>query len=393
MNILKELTKNFQYEENMINPDIRRLISGPFRDVMVNKNGICYSRSGKTMRISRAGFYRSLDQQRSHGIQPWRLCALVWHDQSPSLHLDSENTVKYLNLLSFFKVLENHNDEYELLMEGLKTDYFPLSLREVFNVSSGCLGQATGPFKINHPDEYRKINWGYFNEIGDQIKLDFQDFKDELSEELNENLKNETVPDTDDDVVETVEIEPKEEFDICISDPELGGAPSLIPKTKTDNSSKENNKMDNRSDIPECKSDTTMEAQESSVLDEIKLHGYKDHAAKREKEIDKLIKKLVEAAEKHNLCDVFHLTNELRRMGLTEKEIGDRSASALGIFPLPSSINKVEYDPTLMEVQESSEEVNVSSTDSIDELQKLFDRRAQLKKELAKIDEQIKEML
>ena len=350
MNILKELTKNFQYEENMINPDMRKLISGPFRDILVSRNGICYSRTGKVMKISKTGFYRSLDQQRSHGIQPWRLCALVWHDQSPSLHLDKENIDKYLNLLSFIEVLKNYGDEYELLMDGSKTDYFPLSQREVF-----------------------------------------QKFKIELYEELKENSKNETVPDTED--VETVENEPKEEFDICISDPELGGAPSLIPKTKTDNSSKENNKMDACSDIPEHDSDTTMETQKASVLDEIKLHGYKDHAAKREKEIDKLIKKLVEAAEKHNTWDVFHLTNELRRMGLTEKEIGDRSTSALGIFPPPSSINRVEYDPTLMEVQESSEEVNVSSTDSIDELQKLFDRRAQLKKELARIDEQIKEML
>ena len=391
MNILKELTKNFQYEENMINPDMRKLISGPFRDILVSRNGICYSRTGKVMKISKTGFYRSLDQQRSHGIQPWRLCALVWHDQSPSLHLDKENIDKYLNLLSFIEVLKNYGDEYELLMDGSKTDYFPLSQREVFNVSSGCLGQSTGSFKIKHPDKYREIKWSYFNEIGKQIRLDFQKFKIELYEELKENSKNETVPDTED--VETVENEPKEEFDICISDPELGGAPSLIPKTKTDNSSKENNKMDACSDIPEHDSDTTMETQKASVLDEIKLHGYKDHAAKREKEIDKLIKKLVEAAEKHNTWDVFHLTNELRRMGLTEKEIGDRSTSALGIFPPPSSINRVEYDPTLMEVQESSEEVNVSSTDSIDELQKLFDRRAQLKKELARIDEQIKEML
>ena len=31
MNILKELTKDFQFEENLVNPEIRKLISGNFR--------------------------------------------------------------------------------------------------------------------------------------------------------------------------------------------------------------------------------------------------------------------------------------------------------------------------------------------------------------------------
>lgn len=42
MNILKEITKNFQYEENIVNPDVRKLTSGPFRGILVNKNGFCY---------------------------------------------------------------------------------------------------------------------------------------------------------------------------------------------------------------------------------------------------------------------------------------------------------------------------------------------------------------
>lgn len=367
MNILKELTKNFQYEENMINPDIRRLISGPFRDVMVNKNGICYSRTGKVMRISREGFYRTLDQQRRHGIQPWRLCALVWHDKSPSLHLDQENIDKYLNLLSFIEVLKNYGDEYELLMDGLKTDYFPLSQREVFNVSTGCLGQATGPFKINHPDEYRRIKWGYFVEIGDQIKLEFQDFKNELSWELEKNLKNETVPDTED--VETVEIEPKEEFDICISDPELGGAPSLIPKTKTDsnNSSKEN-KMDDCSDMKEYNSSVTMEAQK----EEIEPDDCKDQIADQESLFDELF----EACKNSDYARREYLQNELIYMGVSMEEI---KAKINALYRAKSETKKVD--------------IKTSSTPPIDELQKLFDRRAQLKKELAKIDEQIKEMI
>ena len=345
MNILKELTKNFQYEENMINPDMRKLISGPFRDILVSKNGICYSRSGKVMKISKTGAYRSLDRHHGHAIQPWRLCALVWHDKSPSLHLDQENIDKYLNLLSFIEVLKNYGDEYELLMDGLKTDYFPLSQREVFNVSTGCLGQATGPFKINHPDEYRKIKWGYFAEIGDQIKLDFQDFKNELSWELEKNLKNETVPDTED--VETVEIEPKEEFDICISDPELGGAPSLIPKTKTDNSnSKENNKMDACSDIPEHDSDTTMEAQKEEIESD-------DCKAKRK---EFLLAELTKCYWSKDKPGIEYLHNELLQLGVSSHEIEEKV-----------------HEP-------------------MDELQKLFDRRAQLKEELAKVQNEIMDL-
>jgi hypothetical protein len=368
MNILKELTKNFQYEENMINPDMRKLISGPFRDILVSKNGICYSRSGKVMKISKTGVYRSLDHHHGHAIQPWRLCALVWHDKSPSLHLDQENIDKYLNLLSFIEVLKNYGDEYELLMDGLKTDYFPLSQREVFNVSTGCLGQATGPFKINHPNEYRKIKWGYFVEIEDQIKLDFQDFKNELSWELEKNLKNETVPDTED--VETVEIEPKEEFDICISDPELGGAPSLIPKTKTDsnNSSKENNKMDDCSDMKEYNSSVTMEAQK----EEIEPDDCKDQIADQESLFDELF----EACKNSDYARREYLQNELIYMGVSMEEI---KAKINALYRAKSETKKVD--------------IKTSSTPPIDELQKLFDRRAQLKKELAKIDDQIKRML
>ena len=122
MNILKELTKDFQFEENLVNPEIRKLISGPFRGMLVNKNGFCYRGSNtKTMKLlTKRGYYGGTGRDKPL-IKPWRLTALVWYDQTPSLHLiDSEKDKdRYLNLLAFIKVLEKYPDEYELIENKL----------------------------------------------------------------------------------------------------------------------------------------------------------------------------------------------------------------------------------------------------------------------------------
>ena len=118
MSILEELTKDFQYEENLVNPEIRKLISGDFRGLLVNKNGFCYrgSNTKTTKLLTDHGYYASTGRDRAW-IKPWRLTALVWYDQTPSLHLiDSEKDKdRYLNLLAFIKVLEKYPDEYEWL--------------------------------------------------------------------------------------------------------------------------------------------------------------------------------------------------------------------------------------------------------------------------------------
>ena len=361
MSILEELTKDFQYEENLVNPEIRKLISGNFRGLLVNKNGFCYCGSNtKTMKLlTKRGYYGSTTEDKTW-IKPWRLTALVWYDQTPSLHLiDSEKDKdKYLNLLAFIKVLEKYPDEYELLMNELKTDYYPLSRGKIFNVVTGVIGVSTHNFKIKHPFEYERINWYFFEEIGDKIELDFQKFKNELSEELKNNLESESPKVTNDE-----EEEPEEELEVCLSNTELGGAPSLKPKVKT--ISKEN-KMDDCSE--------------------------------REKEIDKLIIKLIKASEKHDGAGTFHLISELRRMGLTHEEINERAkvlmkaqdSSVLeenelrGYRDCTSSPNVAQKD-----TEEDKTDVS-SSSGSIEELQELFDRRAKLKKELDEIEEKIK---
>lgn len=334
MNILKEITKDFKYEENLVNSEIRKLISGNFRGLLVNKNGFCYCGSNtKTMKLlTKRGYYGSTTEDKTW-IKPWRLTALVWHDQTPSLHLiDSEKDKdKYLNLLAFIKVLEKYPDEYELLMNELKTDYYPLSRGKIFNVVTGVIGVSTHNFKIKHPFEYERINWYFFEEIGEKIEFDFYNFKDELSKELDKNLKSESPKVTEDKEEE----EPEEELEVCLSDSKLDGAPSLRPKVKEEHSQSDIYYSGNN--IPE----------ETRKMEE--------NYSEKEEKINKLIKKLIEASEKRDGAGTFHLISELRRMGLTEKEIGDRSASALGIFPPPSSINKVEYDPSkLMEAQDSS---------------------------------------
>lgn len=221
MNILEELTENFQYENSLANPDIRRLISGPFRGFQVNRNGFCYSGfRNRTLKPVR-GYYVSSGRG-PELIRPWRLCALVWHDQTPALHLDKVHKDNYLNLLSFIKVLEKYPDEYGILMNDLKINYYPLSQDIVFNARTGVVGKAANNFKVKHPIEYRKIEWDYFKEIKENILLDFQSFKNDLTEEWSENLKESSVDTVDKE-------EPEEELEVCLSDPELGGAPSLQP--------------------------------------------------------------------------------------------------------------------------------------------------------------------
>lgn len=337
MNILKELTEDFQYEDSITNPEVRKLTSGPFRGVWVNRNGFCYSeRNGKTLKISQ-GYYKSCGGHKA-AIKPWRLCALVWHDQTPSLHLDDGDRDKYLNLLSFIKLLEKYPDEYELVIDGTKTNYYPLSKLLSINVLTGCLVRNVN-IKLRFPTTYSEIKWDYFNEICEKTISDFHSFKDELKKELTENL-GETNPDTN---VESVENEPEEELEVCLSDPELGGAPSLKPKvkevqTQSDNSSiQKENKMNEYEDIPGYDPNLPMEAQESSVLEEIELQGYRKP-----------------------------------------------SAEALDL------VRGLGSDPHYKLHMQACEERRKKDRDSIEELQVLFDRRAQLKKELAEIEEKIK---
>lgn len=202
---------------------------------------------------------------------------------------------KYLNLLAFIKVLEKYPDEYELLMNGSKTNYYPLSRGMIFNVVTGCLGRSCNNYKRYRLNEYERINWYFFEEIGEKIEFDFYNFKDELSKELEKNLKGDLPK-----VTEDKEEEPEEELEVCLSDPELGGAPSLRPKvkevqTQSDNSSSKENK-----------------------------------------------------------------------------------------------VNEYEKEKVKEEHQEVQAATKVSSSSPIDKLQELFDRRAQLKKELAEIEEKIK---
>lgn len=316
MSILEELTKDYQYEKNIVNPDLRKLTSGSFRGMMVNRNGFCYTKIGRTLKITN-GYYTDSGQKIEY-IKPWRLTALVWYDQTPSLHLiDSEKDKdKYLNLLAFIKVLEKYPDEYELLMNGLKTNYYPLSRGMIFNVVTGCLGRSYTNYKRYRLNEYERIKWDYFEEIGDNIKFDFYNFKDELSKELEENLKSE--PSTEISV--PVEEEPKEDLELCLSDSKLGGAPSMQPKSDTYSFG----------DIPGYNPDLPMEAQDSCVIDEIELRSGAQIQTEKEEE-------------------------------------------------------KVKEEP-----QEVQVATKVSASSPIDELQKLFDRRAQLKKELAEIEEKIK---
>lgn len=417
MNILKELTKDFQYENSITNPEVRKLTSGPFRGVWVNRNGFCYSeRNGKTLKISQ-GYYKSCGGHKA-AIRPWRLCALVWYDQTPSLHLDDGDRDKYLNLLSFIKLLERYPDEYELVIDETKTNYYPVSQLLSINVLTGCLVKNAN-IKLRFPTTYSEIKWDYFNEICEKTITDFHSFKDELSEELKKNLKGD-LPKVNEDKEEDEE-DPEEELEVCLSDPELGGAPSLRPKVEEDHS---------QSDI--CHSDNNI-PEETRKMEE--------NYSEKEEKINKLIKKLIKASEKRDCAGTFHLDCELRRMGLTHEEIDGRMKVLMGISEVKNKVDDCSdipgYDPNLpMEAQESSvlDEIELrgyrdytpspnitqilkekktkaeleakpetkedktsvtssSSSDSIEELQKLFDRRAQLKKELTEIEEKIKEKL
>ena len=180
-------------------------------------------------------------------------------------------------------------------LNGLKTNYYPLSRGLIFNVVTGCLGITCNNYKRYRLNEYGRINWYFFEEIGEKIELDFYNFKDELSKELEKNLKSD--PSTEISV--PVE-DPEEELEVCLSDPELGGAPSLRLKvkevqTQSDNSSSKGNK-----------------------------------------------------------------------------------------------VNEYEEEKVKEEPQEVQADTKVSSSSPIDKLQELFDSRAQLKKELAEIEEKIK---
>ena len=347
MNILKEITKDFQYEDSINNPEVRKLTSGPFRGVWVNRNGFCYSeRNGKTLKISQ-GYYKSCGHKAA--IKPWRLCALVWHDQTPSLHLDDSDRDKYLNLLSFIKLLEKYPDEYELVIDGTKTNYYPLSQLLSINVFTGCLVKNTN-IKLRFPTTYGEIKWDYFNEICEKTISDFRSFKDELSEELKKNLKGDLPKVTE----AKEEDEPEEELEVCLSDPELGGAPSLRPKvkevqTQSDDSNSKENKVNEYEDIPGYDPNLPMEAQEASVLEEIELRGYRDHTP------------LLNIAKDH--------------------------AEALNL------VRGLGSDPHYKLHMQAYEERKNKERESIDELQVLFDRRAQLKKMLTEIENEIKDKL
>lgn len=303
--------------------------------------------------LTNRGYYGSTTKDKTW-IKPWRLTALVWHDKSPSLHLDNGERDNYLNLLAFIKIVEKYSDEYELLMDGVKTTYYPLSRSVIFNIVTGCLGKTYSGFKQNHPSIYRKIRWDFFEEIGNKIKLDFQKFKNELSEELKNNLKSEFPKVTED----KEEDEPEEELEVCLSDPELGGAPSLKPKVKEDHSQsdichsdnsiqKENNKMEDYSNIPGYDPSKPMEAQESSVLEEIELQGYR-------KPVHNVIKDHAEALD---------------------------------------LLRGLDSDPHYKLHMQAYEERRKKDKESIEELQKLFDKRAQLKKMLDEVENEIEEKI
>ena len=344
MNILEQLTKDYQYEENAVNPDLRKVTSGPFRGVTVNRNGFCYSRTGRTMKISSTGFYKSLEGKAV--IKPWRLCALVWHDQSPSFHFE-DGKDKYLNLLAFLRLSEEYNDYYEKIMNGTSTKYYPLTNSMMFNPLTGCLVRRS-TFNSRHPIECNELNWNYFDKISDSMMDFFLSFKVKLKKELTENL-GKTNSDTN---VDSVENEPEDELEVCLSDPELGGAPSLKPKVKedhsqSDNSNSKENKVNECEDIPGYDPNLPMEAQESSVLEEIELQGYR--------------KPSPNVAKDH--------------------------AEAINL------VRGVGSDPYYKLHMQACEERRKKDRESIDELQELFDRRAQLKKMLAEIEEKIKEKI
>ena len=299
MNILEELTKDFQYEENLVNPEIRKLISGDFRGLLVNKNGFCYrgSNTKTTKLLTDHGYYASTGSGDRAWIKPWRLTALVWYDQTPSLHLiDSEKDKdKYLNLLAFIKVLKKYPDEYELLMNGSKTNYYPLSRGTIFNVVTGCLGKSCNNYKRYRLNEYERINWYFFEEIGEKIEFDFYNFKDELSKELDKNLKSELPKVTEDKEEE----DPEEELEVCLSDPELGGAPSLKPKvkevqTQSDNSSSKENKVNEYEEekVKEQLQEVQVATKVSASTSIEKLQELFDRRAKLKKELAEIETKI-----------------------------------------------------------------------------------------------------
>jgi len=126
--------------------------------------------------------------------------------------------------------------------------------------------------------------------------------------------------------------------------------------------------MDDCSDMKEYNSSVTMEAQK----EEIEPDDCKDQIADQESLFDELF----EACKNSDYARREYLQNELIYMGVSMEEI---KAKINALYRAKSETKKVD--------------IKTSSTPPIDELQKLFDRRAQLKKELAKIDDQIKRML
>ena len=83
---------------------------------------------------------------------------------------------RYLNLLSFIKLLEKYSDEYELVMNGIETNYYPLSDSKTINVITGCLVERIH-FRMRVPDEYAGIDWNGFEEICESTITDFYKFK------------------------------------------------------------------------------------------------------------------------------------------------------------------------------------------------------------------------
>ena len=141
--------------------------------------------------------------------------------------------------------------------------------------------------------------------------------------------------------------------------------------------------MEDYSDIEGYDPSKPIEGQDSSVLEEIELRGYKDHAAERNKFINRCVEELIAAKDEHDHESAKYFLDKLITLGLSKEEIDERISSTYRHM-LAVRISKMGDK----EVEEAT--MSSSSSDSIEELQKLFDRRAQLKKELAEIEKKIK---
>lgn len=215
----------------------------------------------------------------------------------------------------------------------------------------------------------------------------FLSFKVKLKKELTENL-GKTNSDTN---VDSVENEPEDELEVCLSDPELGGAPSLKPKVKEDHSQSDichfdnnvqkENRMNDCEDIPGYDPSLPMEAQENSVLDEIELRGYRDYTPSPN--IAKILK--------DNKSKVENSNDEIRTK--FNEMVGGKDTETEKYAEAAELVRGVGSDPYYKLHIQAYEDRRKKDRESIDELQVLFDRRAKLKQLLDDVEKEIKEKI